>query len=134
MFMDNFASSPASRPQPTPSVIDTVALLVGMVIGVGIFKLPSLVAMNASGEVSFLLMWLAGGVISVIGALCYAELCSAHPDAGGEYHFLTRAFGPSVGFLFAWARMTVIQTGAITLVAFLTGDYATRILSLGEHS
>lgn len=132
--MDNFASSPASRPQPTLSVVDTVALLVGMVIGVGIFKLPSLVAMNASGEVSFLLMWLAGGVISVIGALCYAELCSAHPDAGGEYHFLTRAFGPSVGFLFAWARMTVIQTGAITLVAFLTGDYATRILNLGEHS
>jgi basic amino acid/polyamine antiporter, APA family len=132
--MDNFASSQASRPQPNLSVIDTVALLVGMVIGVGIFKLPSLVAMNVSGEVSFLLLWLAGGVISVIGALCYAELCSAHPDAGGEYHFLTRAFGPSLGFLFAWARMTVIQTGAITLVAFLTGDYATRILSLGEHS
>lgn len=132
--MDNFASSPASRPQPTLSVIDTVALLVGMVIGVGIFKLPSLVAMNVSGEFSFLLLWLAGGVISVIGALCYTELCSAHPDAGGEYHFLTRAFGPSLGFLFAWARMTVIQTGAITLVAFLTGDYATRILNLGEHS
>lgn len=131
--MDNLASS-ASRPQPTLSVTDTVALLVGMVIGVGIFKLPSLVAMNASGEFSFLMLWLAGGIISVIGALCYAELCSAHPDAGGEYHFLTRAFGPSLGFLFAWARMTVIQTGAITLVAFLTGDYATRILNLGEYS
>lgn len=132
--MDHSVSSAASRPQPTLSVTDTVALLVGMVIGVGIFKLPSLVAMNADGEIPFLLLWLAGGVISVIGALCYAELCSAHPDAGGEYHFLTRAFGPSLGFLFAWARMTVIQTGAIALVAFLTGDYATRILDLGKYS
>jgi amino acid transporter len=133
--MDHASSSAtSSRPQPTLTVTDTVALLVGMVIGVGIFKLPALVAMNTSGELGFLLLWLAGGVISVIGALCYAELCSAHPDAGGEYHFLTRAFGPSVGFLFAWARMTVIQTGAIALVAFLTGDYATRILNLGAHS
>jgi amino acid transporter len=133
--MDHASSSAtSSRPQPTLTVTDTVALLVGMVIGVGIFKMPALVAMNTNGELGFLLLWLAGGLISVIGALCYAELCSAHPDAGGEYHFLTRAFGPSVGFLFAWARMTVIQTGAIALVAFLTGDYATRILSLGVHS
>ncbi len=134
--MDHASSSAtsSSRPQPTLSVTDTVALLVGMIIGVGIFKLPALVAMNTSGELGFLMLWLAGGIISVIGALCYAELCSAHPDAGGEYHFLTRAFGPSVGFLFAWARMTVIQTGAIALVAFLTGDYATRILDLGAHS
>ena len=134
MIMDQDSSPAAHRPQPTLSVTDTVALLVGMVIGIGIFKLPSLVAMNSASEFSFLMLWVAGGVISVIGALCYAELCSAHPDAGGEYHFLTRAFGPSLGFLFAWARMTVIQTGAIALVAFLTGDYATRIFDLGSHS
>lgn len=132
--MDHASSSSANRPQPNLSVTDTVALLIGMVIGIGIFKLPALVAMNTSGEFAFLMLWVAGGVISIIGALCYAELCNAHPDAGGEYHFLTRAFGPSLGFLFAWARMTVIQTGAIALVAFLTGDYATRILNLGAHS
>jgi amino acid transporter len=79
-------------------------------------------------------VWLAGGVISLIGALCYAELASAYPDAGGDYHFLNRAYGSSVGFLFAWARMTVIQTGSIALLAFIIGDYATGALSLGSHS
>ncbi|HEY4134843.1 MAG TPA: amino acid permease [Alphaproteobacteria bacterium] len=123
----------SARPRPTLSAFDGIAIVVGMVIGIGIFKLPSLVAGAAGSPAMMLLLWLAGGVVSVIGALCYAELCSAHPDAGGEYHFLSKAYGASVGFLFAWARMTVIQTGAIALVAFLTGDYAARLLPLGPH-
>ncbi|HEX2281431.1 MAG TPA: APC family permease, partial [Thermomicrobiales bacterium] len=68
-----------------------------------------------------------GGVVSLIGALCYAELAAAYPSAGGEYHFLTRAFGRGTGFLCAWSRLTVIQTGSIAILAFLVGDYAGSI-------
>ena len=117
----------AARPRPNLTVTDAVALVVGMVVGVGIFRTPSLVAANASSEMVFLALWLAGGAVSLIGALCYAELASSYPDAGGEYHFLDRAFGPATGFLFAWARMAVIQTGALAAVAFVLGDHAAGI-------
>jgi APA family basic amino acid/polyamine antiporter len=81
-----------------------------------------------------LLAWLAGGVVSLLGALCYAELSATYPNAGGDYHYLTRAFGRRSGFLFAWARLCVIQTGAIVLLAFVLGDYASELFSLGPWS
>ena len=101
----------------TLSTMDAVALIVGIVIGAGIFKTPSLIAANTGNGSIFLLTWLAGGIISVIGALCYAELATAYPHAGGDYHYLTRAFGRKIAFLFGWARMTVIQPGSITILA-----------------
>jgi APA family basic amino acid/polyamine antiporter len=109
-------------------------MIVGIVVGVGIFRLPSLVAANVDTGALFLLLWIAGGLVSLTGALVYAELASSFPNTGGEYYFLTRAYGPSSGFLFAWARMTVMQTGAIALVAFVFGDYASELLSLGPYS
>jgi amino acid transporter len=69
-----------------------------------------------------------------MGALCYAELCCAYPHAGGDYHFLHRAFGRNVSFLYAWARATVINPGAIALLAFVFGDYFSQVLSLGPYS
>ncbi len=128
------AAAAAAQPRPTLGVFDAVAMIVGIVIGVGIFKAPSIVAGNVGSEAAFMALWLIGGVISLIGALCYAELGSAHPNAGGEYYFLSRAYGDWLGFLFAWARMTVIQTGAIAAIAFVFGDYASTLLSLGQHS
>ena len=130
------ASKAASkaRPKPLLSVGDGIFLTVGMIIGALIFKAPSTVAGATSGPLQFLLAWLLGGAISLCGALVYAELAARHPDTGGEYVFLTRGFGPGVAFLFAWSRMTVIQTGAIAAVAFVFGDYATEIFSLGKHS
>jgi amino acid transporter len=126
---------PASaQPRPSLSLFDAIAMIVGLVIGIGIFTFPALVAGNAGSATDLILLWLAGGVISLIGALCYAELATAYPSAGGEYHFLHSAFGREVAFLFAWARLGVIQTGAIALVCFILGDYATRLYSLGAHS
>jgi amino acid transporter len=122
------------QPRPTLSVFDAVAMIVGIVIGVGIFKAPSIVAGNVSGETAFIALWVIGGLISLVGALCYAELGSSHPNAGGEYHFLSKAYGSWLGFLFAWARMTVIQTGAIAAIAFVFGDYASTLLPLGAKS
>ncbi|MDI7260925.1 MAG: amino acid permease [Thermodesulfobacteriota bacterium] len=117
----------------TLSTMDAVALVVGIVIGAGIFKTPSLIAANTGRESVFLLAWLAGGVISVAGALCYAELATAYPHSGGDYHYLTRAFGRKVAFLFGWARMTVIQPGSITILAFVFGDYTSQLLPSGNY-
>lgn len=122
------------NPRETLSVADVVAVIVGIVVGVGIFKTPSLVAANSGSANMVLLFWLLGGAISLLGALCYAELATTYPHAGGDYHYLTRAFGSAPGFLFAWARMTVIQTGSIAMVAFLIGDYATKVIPLGSNS
>ncbi|NEQ19347.1 MAG: amino acid permease [Microcoleus sp. SIO2G3] len=121
-------------PKPTLSTIDAVALIVGMVVGVAIFKTPALVAQYTQNTGVALLAWLLGGAMSLVGALCYAELTTAYPDAGGTYHYLMRAFGKSPAFLFAWARMTVIQTGSIALAAFVFGDYAAQLLPIGEYS
>ena len=118
----------------TLSVIDAVAVITGVVIGAGIFKTPSLVAANSGNEAVTLLLWMAGGVISFVGAMCYAELTTTYPHAGGDYHYLLRALGDAPAFLFAWARMTVIQTGSIAMLAFLIGDYASEVFTLGAYS
>ncbi|MEO8718549.1 MAG: amino acid permease [Burkholderiales bacterium] len=124
----------AAGPRPLLSVGDGIFLTVGMVVGVGIFKLPSLVAGNTSSPAIFLLLWVLGGIVSLCGALVYAELAARHAETGGEYAFLQRGLGSGAAFLFAWSRMTVIQTGAIAAVAFAFGEYATQILALGGHS
>ena len=125
--------SKPTAPTASLSVFDGVAMLVGIVIGIGIFRTPSLVAANVGSEAAFIGVWLLGGLITLVGALCYAELGSAYPNAGGEYHYLSRAYGQTVGVLFAWARGTVIQTGAIAAVAFVYGDYANGVVSLGSQ-
>ncbi len=132
--MQNPPSS-RSEPQPQPilSVFDAVTIMVGIVVGIGIFKTPSLVAGNVESDLAFIATWIVGGLVTLIGALCYAELAAAHPHAGGEYHFLSRAFGRPVAMLFGWARGSVIQTGAIAAVAFVLGDYATQLWPLGPH-
>jgi amino acid transporter len=121
-------------PGQTFSVTDIIALIVGVVIGIGIFKTPSMIAANTGRTDVFFLAWLAGGIISLIGALCYAELATAYPHTGGDYHYLTRAFGRKVGFLFVWSRMTVIQPGSIAMLAFVFGDYLSEILPLGHSA
>ncbi|PIG94417.1 amino acid permease [Gloeocapsopsis sp. IPPAS B-1203] len=115
-------------------VWDAVALIVGVVIGAGIFETPSLVAGNATNSTMALLMWLLGGGVSIVGALCYAELATTYPHPGGNYYYLQRAFGSSLAFLFAWARLAVIQTGSIVLLAFVFGDYASQLWRLGTYS
>lgn len=123
-----------AAPKSAIALGDALALIVGLVIGVGIFQTPSIVASSLGSNFAVLLAWFLGGVMSLIGALCYGELATAYPHAGGNYHYLMRAFGSSVAFLFAWARMTVIQTGSIATVAFVFGDYATQLFRLGSYS
>lgn len=122
-----------TQPQHLLSPLGAVALIVGIVIGAGIFKTPSMVA-GIAGDVGWVIaIWLVGALVSLMGALCYAELCTAYPHAGGDYHFLHRAFGRHVSFLYAWARATVINTGSIALLAFVFGDYFSQVWSWGEN-
>ena len=129
-------AAPASMgvPRPTLRARDVLAITVGIVVGAGIFRTPSVVAGEAGSGAVMLLVWAAGGLLSIVGALCYAELASAYPSLGGDYHFLHRAYGPRVGFLYAWARLAVIQTGSIALLAFIVGDYVTAVLPAGPNS
>jgi amino acid transporter len=111
---------------------DAVALILGIVIGAGIFRAPPAVA-GATGSPSLMLAaWVVGGIVSLAGAMCYAELAAAYPHAGGDYHFLGRALGRGPAFLFGWARLTVIPTGSLALLAFVFGDYAAELIGVRD--
>jgi APA family basic amino acid/polyamine antiporter len=133
-------TSPEPKTSDTPaprkilSVFNVTMIAVGIVIGAGIFKTPSLVAELSGSVPAMFAAWIAGGVLTLIGALCYAELASAYPSTGGDYAFLTRAFGRNFSFFFGWARATVICPGSIALLGFALGDYLTRIANLGAYS
>lgn len=127
---DHLEASPKRLLKPYAAV----AIIVGIVVGAGIFKTPSMVA-GVTGDIGWaLLIWIVGAVISLAGALCYAELSTTYPHAGGDYHFLTRAYGTRLAFLYAWAKAMVINTGSIALLAFVFGDYMTQVIPLGDRS
>lgn len=104
-----------------------------MVLGAGIFRSPSAVA-AAVPDMGWLLgLWAVGGLISVAGGLCYAELSAAFPHPGGDYHFLKLAFGRTLAFSFGWSRFLVVNTGSLAFLGFVLGDYVQAALPLGPH-
>jgi APA family basic amino acid/polyamine antiporter len=128
------ASNGQAQPKQTLSRFYLIIIIFVKDIGSGIFKLSGMVAGNSASELNFMLTWLAGGIMSVIGALCYAELASTYPNAGGDYFFINRAYGRGMSFLFAWARMSVIQTGSIAFLGFILGDFLSVMWPLGAYS
>jgi APA family basic amino acid/polyamine antiporter len=106
---------------------DAVSIIVGIVVGTGIFETPPFILSQLSGPWMALGVWAAGGFLSLVGALCYAELASTYPRSGGDYVYLTRAYAPWVGFLFGWAQMAVILTASIGMMAYVFADYAVRL-------
>ena len=128
------ATTAAHDPRPTLGPAAAFAITIGIVVGAGIFRTPSLVAGASSSGAMMLMAWLVGGALSVVGALCYAELATTYPQAGGDYAYLRRAYGRRPAFLYAWARLTVIQTGSIVLLAYVIGDYMQQLFDLGPWS
>jgi amino acid transporter len=120
-----------ARPLPRLGLFDAVCIMVGTVVGVGIYESPAAVAANTSGPVALMLVWAAGGALALLGALCYAELATAYPRAGGDYVYLTRAYGAPLGFLYGWADLLVVRTGSIAAMAFVFADYLARAVPLG---
>ena len=130
----NLSATADAKPKASLTVFDACTMIVGLIVGAGIFGTPATVAGAMGDEASMIAVWVAGGVFSIIGALCYAELATAFPSAGGEYHFIQRAYGRSLAFLYGWARMTVIVAGSIAVFAYLFGDYLSRVINLGPYS
>lgn len=121
-------------PQRQLSSIGAISIIIGIVVGAGIFKTPSMVA-GITGDPGWMItVWVIGALLSLMGALCYAELATLYPHSGGDYHFLTRAYGKNISFLYGWAKAMVINTGSIALLAFVFGDYMTKVIPLGPDS
>lgn len=123
-------------PTPTPAAVDesgelvrglgtrdTALLTIGSVIGTGIFITTADIARVLPHPGWILLVWLAGGLLSLAGALSYAELGALYPRAGGMYHYLKEAYGPLWGFLYGWACFLVIMSGGIAALAVAFGEY-----------
>lgn len=130
-LVDPPAAARFAAPRATLRGRDLLALVIGIVVGAGIFRTPSLVAGAADSGAMLLAAWALGGLLSIAGALCYAELAAAHPHIGGDYHFLERAYGRRLAFVYAWARIAVIQSGSIALLGYIFGDYLATIAPIG---
>src|ERR1700681_4574635 len=98
-------------------VWSAAAIVVGTVIGSGIFLVPSTMTRNVGSPLKVFGVWVAGGLLSLFGALSYAELAAAMPEAGGEYVYLREAYGPLWAFLYGWTQMWVAKSGSIATLA-----------------
>lgn len=136
----NAADTPAECPADLPAVrqqdetsrrlslFDSVCLIVGIIIGAGIFETSPLIASNARSLAILFAIWTAGGFISMLGAFCYAELGSAYPQAGGDYNYLSKAYGPWAGFLFGWMQTVVVRPGDVAVMAFVAANYGAPLM------
>ena len=113
---------------------DSVAINVGIVIGVGIFRTQGAIAHYVDSAPLILLTWLFGGGIALLGVLCYAELSSTHPHTGGTYVYLREAYGRPVGFLFGWAEFSILRAGSVAGVAYILAAYLKNFIpAAGEY-
>lgn len=107
---------------------DATMVVIGGIIGSGIFINPYIVAARLDSAVLVLAAWIAGGVIAMAGAFAYAELGAMFPRAGGQYVYLRDAYHPIAGFLYGWALLALIESGAIAAVAITFATYALRLI------
>jgi amino acid transporter len=106
---------------------DGVSIVIGIVVGVSLYKAPALVFGSVGGPWAGMAVWVLGGALALVGALCYAELGSTYPRSGGDYAYLTLAYAPWLGFLFGWAQLVAILTGSIGALAYVFADYAVAL-------
>jgi amino acid transporter len=121
-------NTPSAAPRRELSLVDSTSLIVGIIIGVGIYQFAPDVAKGAGNWWGTLLIWVVGGVLSLCGALGYAELATAYPQQGGDYVYLGRAYGRSAGFLFAWVQLVIVRPGDIVVMAFAFATYGRAML------
>lgn len=146
-------SAVASEPRPQLSLLDATCIMVGIIIGASIYESsPDIARGAANGTLEFVAwlkgsqaatlpassrellgmlgvvaVWIVGGLVALIGALCYAELSTALPHAGGNYYFLKRSWGTGAGFAFAWIEFWIIRPGNVGAVAFVFARYAAQL-------
>jgi APA family basic amino acid/polyamine antiporter len=112
---------------------DLLFLFIGSVIGSGIFLTPGIILHQLHGSVGFsLLIWVVGGAMSLLGALTYAELAAANPEAGGLYCFIRDGFGRAPAFLYGWSLFLVIASGSVAALARAFTRYFAEIIPLSS--
>lgn len=123
-------NKPTHELKPSLSLFDAVSLMIGIVVGVGIFETTSDIAAQFNSITAVFTVWILGAILSLCGALCYAELAATHPKNGGDYVYLTNAFGSWLGFLFVWGRIAVVQPGTIAAIAFPFAHFFIKAIEL----
>ena len=107
---------------------DATLLVIGCIVGVGIFRTAGSIAAHVTSPLLILSLWLFGGILSLCGALCYAELAAMFPKSGGDYVYLTHIYGRFWGFLFGWTKLFVERTGTIAILGFVFAEYLGGVL------
>lgn len=123
----------AAAPTRQFGVVDGTAVIVGIVIGAGIYETSPTIAASLPGPGWLVPIWLAGALLSLIGALAYAEIVIRLPRAGGDYAYLSAAYGPALGFLFAWVEFWLVRPANIGAIAFIFANYANAISGYGDR-
>ena len=131
------AATPAATTPPASAqyirrlgVFDTTMVVIGGIIGAGIFLNPAIVAQRVHTSAFILTTWAVGGAVALVGALYFAELGARRPQAGGGYIYLTEAFGPMPAFLYGWTFLFIINSGGIAAVAVTFARYAADLFQL----
>jgi basic amino acid/polyamine antiporter, APA family len=124
----------ANIPRRQLTWLDATSVSVGTIVGAGIFQTAGPVASSVDSPWLLFVLWLFGGLFSLCGAMCYAELASAFPKAGGDYIYLKQAYGDWAGFLFGWSHLLVIRPGDIAIIAFTFATYFPKLLPIDLSS
>src|SRR5438093_6663899 len=128
--------SPSERLPRTLGLWSSVARVVGITIGSGIFRSPAGIAQKVPSPLLMLGLWLLGGGITLCGALSVAELAAALPETGGFYAYLREGWGRLAAFLFGWSELVLIRASALGGIALVFGEYLLRTIGVEpqEHS
>jgi APA family basic amino acid/polyamine antiporter len=118
-----------ATPTKELSLFDSTCVIVGIILGAGIYEITPTVASCMNGWKGILGVWLTGGLLALTGALCYAELATTYPKEGGDYIYQTRAYGKWAGYLFGWSQLIIIRPGDIALLSFVFARYASTLYS-----
>src|SRR3989442_11623048 len=108
-------------------LVDGLAMVVGIMVGSGIFRTPGLVAAYLGRPSLTFVAWILGGAVALLGALCFAELATRHPAAGGKYVYVREAFGPRAGFVVGWGEALATYPVAIAAIAGVAGEDRDRL-------
>ncbi|TMA40423.1 MAG: amino acid permease, partial [Deltaproteobacteria bacterium] len=112
-------------------LFDATMVVMGGIVGSGIFVTPAIVASLTTTSAEMIGAWLLGGVVALLGAFVYAALSRQRPFAGGQYVYLREAWHPAVGFLYGWALLVVIQTGGMAVCAMTFARYFRQLTGIG---
>jgi APA family basic amino acid/polyamine antiporter len=119
---------------PSLGLFTTTMIVVGGVIGSGIFRKPGVMAGQVGSPELLLGIWLVAGIVTLFGALTNAEIAAMIPETGGHYVFFERRYGPFFAYLYGWAAFAVFQTASITAVAYVFAEYSAQFVTLPELS